>query len=86
MPAFPAQWVTAYNALSPVSGFDSHRRLRDHSQAWSQHREIRTTRLCRPPGSRIAMRNQASIASSSPTSVATRVRPLLWAGWMHPTP
>jgi hypothetical protein len=25
-PAFPARWVTAYPALSPVSGLDSHRR------------------------------------------------------------
>jgi hypothetical protein len=28
IPAFPAQWFTAYSALSPVSGLFSHRRRR----------------------------------------------------------
>jgi len=27
IPAFPAQWFTAYNALSPVTGLSCHRRL-----------------------------------------------------------
>ena len=27
-PTFPAQWFTAYNALSPVTGLVCHRRLR----------------------------------------------------------
>ena len=31
-PAFPAQWVTAYNGLSPVTGLFCHRRLRFLSQ------------------------------------------------------
>ena len=29
VPAFPAQWVTAYSALSPVTGLCCHRRLAD---------------------------------------------------------
>jgi hypothetical protein len=28
-PAFPAQWFTAYTALSPVTGLSCHRRLVD---------------------------------------------------------
>jgi hypothetical protein len=31
-PTFPAQWFTAYNALSPVTGLFCHRRLRFLSQ------------------------------------------------------
>src|SRR3981081_680494 len=30
-PAFPAQWVTAYSALSPVNGLSCHRRHADRS-------------------------------------------------------
>jgi hypothetical protein len=32
IPAFPAQWFTAYSALSPVNGLFCHRRLRFLSQ------------------------------------------------------
>jgi len=30
-PTFPAQWFTAYNALSPVTGLFCHRRLRGNN-------------------------------------------------------
>ena len=32
-PTFPAQWFTAYNALSPVTGLFCHRRLRGNNSA-----------------------------------------------------
>jgi hypothetical protein len=32
-PAFPAQWFTAYFALSPVTGLSCHRHLRSLAQA-----------------------------------------------------
>ncbi len=52
IPAFPAQWFTAYFALSPVNQLGCHRRRRDaqsaSSSAWRLHGRARTTRLRRP--------------------------------------
>jgi len=49
-PASPAQWFTAYNALSSVSRSFPATVARGcrHPRAWSQHRGIGTTRLRRP--------------------------------------
>jgi len=46
----PCAMVVRLMTRSPrCPGFFSHRRPRDHRpQTWSQHRGIRTTRLCRP--------------------------------------
>jgi len=75
-----AMVLTAYSALSPVTGLFCHRRrprcARHHRPTWYQRRDIGTTRLCRTQQPHSPVEVAASIASRAPRSWR-RVTPLL---------
>jgi len=77
-PAFPARWLYGLCARSPrCTGLFSHRRLQArHPQAWSQRREIRTTRLRRTHQRRSSGGTNASIASRPQRPWRSRAVPL----------
>src|SRR5674476_1018906 len=77
-PAFPAQWFTAYSALSPVTGLVCHRHFADHLRhAYRQRRGARTTLLRRPPEPRSSVVAPASTASHRNVR-DDRDPPLIW--------
>ena len=63
IPAFPAQWLYGLLRAHPGERLFCHRRLRDLSQTYRQHRGGRTTRLHRTLKARTSIAPLVSIAS-----------------------
>jgi hypothetical protein len=80
-PAFPAQWFTAYSALSPVNLADCHRRrdAKHHRQLGASLWGARTTRLHRPRHCRTSDSTGPSTTFRT-TFVTTRNAPLIGSG------
>jgi hypothetical protein len=86
-PAFPARWVTAYFALSPVTGLSCHRRFRgylrkslapasgrqDHTTSPSASSAVRLAHVSAPP--------PPASTASLPAFVTTRDPPLVRMRW-----
>ena len=78
IPAFPAQWFTAYFALSQVTGLSCHLHLRKVSRKLErQHRGVRTTRLHRPPSSGVRLSPSSASTASRRNVRDVRTSPLI---------
>jgi hypothetical protein len=84
-PAFPAQWFTAYFALSPVNQLFATvigAMRQASSPTWRLHGRARTTRLRRPRSCRSSVGTSASTATR-PAFRDDRDTPLCNRGGMH---